>query len=203
MTLVQKSSCGQTFPNPVAVRRPGRTPPCRGWHDVDHLAGDFSLGLLRWQSPGAKAAADQYLVAQHRDFSEGAAAVIDCSLPAKPPALLDHLDVPVALELVSAAALGTAVDLGGVSTATPGVAQPQTDRLVPRRTHRPPSGKQSGLGSGRAAGRPGKRHCPRWSFVPRRGSHHCRDRPPAAACARSGAAFRRASRVAIHRSRTL
>jgi hypothetical protein len=49
-------------------------------HDVDDLAGDPGLGLPDGQSPGVEAAA-----------------VINRPLPAKPTALLDHLDVPVAL----------------------------------------------------------------------------------------------------------
>ena len=65
-------------------------------HDVEDLAADAGLDLLRRQSPGVQAAADQLLVPQHRDLAQGAASVADRPLPAQPTALVDQLNVAIA-----------------------------------------------------------------------------------------------------------
>src|SRR5688572_32885569 len=46
-------------------------------HAVDHLAGDVGLDLLRGQSPGAEAPADQDLVPVESGFHERALAATD------------------------------------------------------------------------------------------------------------------------------
>ena len=66
-------------------------------HAVDHRAGDAGLDLLRGQSPGPEAPADQNLVPVESGFNQGPLAVIDGFLPAYSAFPGEHLDVPVAL----------------------------------------------------------------------------------------------------------
>jgi hypothetical protein len=62
-------------------------------HAVDHLAGDPGLDLLRGQSPGPEAPADQNLVPVESGFNQGPLAVIDGFLPAYSAFPGEHLDV--------------------------------------------------------------------------------------------------------------
>ena len=53
-------------------------------HAVDHLAGDPGLDLLRGQSPGPEAPADQNLVPMESRFHESPLAIASCGLTAHP-----------------------------------------------------------------------------------------------------------------------
>src|SRR3954464_12087529 len=66
-------------------------------HAVDHLAGNPGLDLLRGQSPGAEAPADQNLVPVESGFNQGPLSVSDGFLPAHSAFPGEHLKVPVAL----------------------------------------------------------------------------------------------------------
>ena len=70
-------------------------------HAVDHRAGDPGLDLLRRQSPGPEAPADQNLVPMESGFNQGPLAVTDGPLPAHSAFPGEHLDVPVALRICS------------------------------------------------------------------------------------------------------
>ena len=76
---------------------PARDRHAEAGHDVQHLAGDLGLGLLCRQSPGMKAAADHFLIPEHRHLRQRALSVIDRPLPSQPTALLNQLDVAVSL----------------------------------------------------------------------------------------------------------
>lgn len=65
-------------------------------HDVHDLAADGRFDFLSGQSPSAETASDKKLVPQDRRLNQRSAALLDRALPAKTPALLDHLDVAVA-----------------------------------------------------------------------------------------------------------
>ena len=66
-------------------------------HAVDHRAGDPGLDLLRGQSPGAEAPADQNLVPMESGFNQGPLPITDGFLPAYSAFPGEHRDVPVAL----------------------------------------------------------------------------------------------------------
>jgi hypothetical protein len=66
-------------------------------HAVDRRAGDPGFDLLRGQSPGAEAPADQNLVPMESGFNQGPLAVTNGFLPAYSAFPGEHLDVPVAL----------------------------------------------------------------------------------------------------------
>src|SRR3954451_19256420 len=70
-------------------------------HAVDHLAGDPGFDLLRGQSPGPEAPADQNLVPMESRFHECPLAIASCGLPAHSALLRKQLDVPVALSWLS------------------------------------------------------------------------------------------------------
>jgi hypothetical protein len=66
-------------------------------HAVDHLAGDPGLDLLREQTPGAEAPADQNFVPVESRFHECPPAIARHGLPAHSAFPGEHPDVPVAL----------------------------------------------------------------------------------------------------------
>jgi hypothetical protein len=88
-------------------------------HAVDHRTGDAGFDLLRGQSPGPEAPADQNLVPVESGFNQGPLSVTNGFLPAHSAFVGEHLNVLVALR-VSAVSLRTAFDLGGMTTVASG-----------------------------------------------------------------------------------
>src|SRR5215213_7249311 len=66
-------------------------------HPVEHRAVDPGFGLLSRQSPGAQAATDDGLVAEHGGLPKRAPAIADRRLPAHAPLVPDRLDMLVPL----------------------------------------------------------------------------------------------------------
>ena len=63
-------------------------------HLVQHRAGDLGLGFLGWQGPGAEAAADDGLVAEHGRSRVRPPAVADRPSPPHATLVPDHLEAP-------------------------------------------------------------------------------------------------------------